>query len=158
MRIEINTKLIHKKWETRAWGPRFCRSVRAEGLEPPCLAALDPKSSASANFATPAKMERKGIFFRENCKDECTNGIGQIAFLWSPHPRPHGYRQENCPLSMRHGEGAKWICDKQICLGVRQNSVIVAHNLPIKQPNTGNDLINWSQRCKCTFSILPPSR
>jgi hypothetical protein len=28
--------------------------VRAEGLEPPCLAALDPKSSASTNFATPA--------------------------------------------------------------------------------------------------------
>ncbi len=28
--------------------------VRVEGLEPPCLAALDPKSSASANFATPA--------------------------------------------------------------------------------------------------------
>ena len=31
--------------------------VRAEGLEPPCLAALDPKSSASANFATPAVNE-----------------------------------------------------------------------------------------------------
>ena len=28
--------------------------VRVKGLEPPCLAALDPKSSASANFATPA--------------------------------------------------------------------------------------------------------
>jgi hypothetical protein len=25
-----------------------------EGLEPPCLAALDPKSSASTNFATSA--------------------------------------------------------------------------------------------------------
>lgn len=30
----------------------FC--VRVEGLEPPSLAALDPKSSASTNFATPA--------------------------------------------------------------------------------------------------------
>lgn len=30
----------------------FC--VRMEGLEPPCLAALDPKSSASTNFATSA--------------------------------------------------------------------------------------------------------
>ena len=25
-----------------------------EGLEPPCLSALDPKSSASTNFATSA--------------------------------------------------------------------------------------------------------
>ena len=32
----------------------FC-SVRVEGLEPPRLAALDPKSSASTNFATPAR-------------------------------------------------------------------------------------------------------
>ena len=28
--------------------------VRVEGLEPPRLAALEPKSSASTNFATPA--------------------------------------------------------------------------------------------------------
>ncbi len=28
--------------------------VRMEGLEPPSLAALDPKSSASTNFATSA--------------------------------------------------------------------------------------------------------
>ena len=28
--------------------------MRMEGLEPPCLAALDPKSSASTNFATSA--------------------------------------------------------------------------------------------------------
>jgi len=33
---------------------RVCFFVRVEGLEPPCLAALDPKSSASTNFATPA--------------------------------------------------------------------------------------------------------
>jgi len=30
--------------------------VRTEGLEPTCLAALDPKSSASANFATSADL------------------------------------------------------------------------------------------------------
>ncbi len=30
--------------------------VRMEGLEPTRLAALDPKSSASANFATSAKI------------------------------------------------------------------------------------------------------
>ena len=29
--------------------------VQVKGLEPICLAALDPKSSASANFATPAE-------------------------------------------------------------------------------------------------------
>ena len=28
--------------------------VRVEGLEPPCLAASDPKSDTSTNFATPA--------------------------------------------------------------------------------------------------------
>ena len=28
--------------------------VRVKGVEPPRLAALDPKSSASTNFATPA--------------------------------------------------------------------------------------------------------
>ncbi len=39
--------------------------VRMEGLEPPCLAALDPKSSASTNFATSAclKTECKGTQF-----------------------------------------------------------------------------------------------
>ena len=31
--------------------------VRVKGLEPPCLAALDPKSSASANFATLANKK-----------------------------------------------------------------------------------------------------
>jgi hypothetical protein len=39
--------------------------VRMEGLEPPCLAALDPKSSASTNFATSAaqNLNRKGKSF-----------------------------------------------------------------------------------------------
>jgi hypothetical protein len=32
----------------------FPFSVRVEGLEPPCLAASDPKSDTSTNFATPA--------------------------------------------------------------------------------------------------------
>ncbi len=33
-----------------------------EGLEPPCLTATDPKSVASANFATRAKnMEARGL-------------------------------------------------------------------------------------------------
>src|SRR6476620_4099163 len=33
---------------------RFFLFVRVEGLEPPCLAASDPKSDTSTNFATPA--------------------------------------------------------------------------------------------------------
>ena len=35
--------------------------VRVEGLEPPRLAAPEPKSGASTNFATPA-VDRKTIF------------------------------------------------------------------------------------------------
>lgn len=30
--------------------------VRVEGLEPPSLTALDPKSSVSTNFTTPASL------------------------------------------------------------------------------------------------------
>jgi hypothetical protein len=37
----------------------FCVLVRVEGLEPPSLAALDPKSSVSTNFTTPATQ--KGV-------------------------------------------------------------------------------------------------
>src|SRR5574338_966455 len=33
------------------------RLVRAEGLEPPRLSSLEPKSSASTSFATPAPAE-----------------------------------------------------------------------------------------------------
>lgn len=40
--------IINKK---RAW---LARMVRVEGLEPPRLAAPEPKSGASTNFATPA--------------------------------------------------------------------------------------------------------
>ena len=34
--------------------PDLFMKVRVEGLEPPCLAASDPKSDTSTNFATPA--------------------------------------------------------------------------------------------------------
>jgi hypothetical protein len=46
------------------WGDRSL--VRVEGLEPTCLAASDPKSDTSANFATPALQDQAsakiGIF------------------------------------------------------------------------------------------------
>ena len=36
--------------------------VRVEGLEPPCLAAPDPKSGMSTNFTTPAeKFQRSKV-------------------------------------------------------------------------------------------------
>ena len=44
-------------------------NVRVEGLEPPCLAALDPKSSASTNFATPAySIETSIVSKKSECK------------------------------------------------------------------------------------------
>lgn len=50
--------------------------------------------------------------------------VGQIA-LCLPHPSSLPTKSgENCPLSTRRGEGAKQICDKQICLGVRRNCAI----------------------------------
>ncbi len=40
--------------------------VRVKGLEPPCREALDPKSSVSTNFTTPASLtDGKGIIFYE---------------------------------------------------------------------------------------------
>jgi hypothetical protein len=45
--------------------------VRMKGLEPPCLAALDPKSSASTNFATSAEKE---------CKDNLNFNFIKIVF------------------------------------------------------------------------------
>ena len=41
--------------------------VRMKGLEPPSLAALDPKSSASTNFATSAKEEER--IYDESCNN-----------------------------------------------------------------------------------------
>ena len=45
-------------------------NVRVEGLEPPCLAAPDPKSGTSTNFATPAFQSRILVltsFLTVNC-------------------------------------------------------------------------------------------
>ena len=60
-------------------------SVRAEGLEPPCLAALDPKSSASANFATPAKWSAKVYFFGENGKWRVVADVCVCPVLYFAH-------------------------------------------------------------------------
>ncbi len=40
--------------------------VRVTGVEPARITPLDPKSSASANFATPAQKELYPIFFVES--------------------------------------------------------------------------------------------
>src|SRR4029079_17656020 len=42
------------------------RMVRAEGLEPPRLASLEPKSSASTSSATSASEPCRGRFLRPN--------------------------------------------------------------------------------------------
>lgn len=44
--------------------------VRMEGVEPTCLAALDPKSSASANFATSAIKGGKGRGFMKHKEEK----------------------------------------------------------------------------------------
>ncbi len=46
--------------------------VRVEGLEPTHLAALDPKSSVSTNFTTPARPEKE-------CKGRNTNISMELA-------------------------------------------------------------------------------
>jgi hypothetical protein len=58
--------------------PEFSEAlcVRAEGLEPPCREALDPKSSMSTNFTTPAfnrLRERKNRIFCELPKPHLPN-------------------------------------------------------------------------------------
>jgi GTP diphosphokinase / guanosine-3',5'-bis(diphosphate) 3'-diphosphatase len=60
-----------RRREEKSW--RLCgllgalaeNKVRVEGLEPPCLAASDPKSEASANFATPAEGAQKYCILRK---------------------------------------------------------------------------------------------
>lgn len=42
---------------------RDLKVVRAEGLEPPCLAAPDPKSGMSTNFTTPAVRRDANVRF-----------------------------------------------------------------------------------------------
>ena len=44
--------------------------VRVEGLEPPCLAASDPKSDTSTNFATPASLFPFPENFDLGCKSK----------------------------------------------------------------------------------------
>ena len=47
-------KIILKNKKTRCFHKEFIPLVQMKGVEPPRLSALDPKSSASANFATSA--------------------------------------------------------------------------------------------------------
>jgi hypothetical protein len=45
----------------------LCSFVRVIGIEPTCLAASDPKSDASASFATPAFQMFEVILFEVRC-------------------------------------------------------------------------------------------
>jgi hypothetical protein len=56
-------------------------SVRMKGLEPPRLAALDPKSSASANSATSAKKSGAKVF-KKNYKSEYNHKNPAIIYMW----------------------------------------------------------------------------
>ena len=51
MRFCYDILRLNKKWNLMF---HFLDVVHVEGVEPPRLAALDPKSSASTNFATRA--------------------------------------------------------------------------------------------------------
>ena len=62
VKLQERGELINKKRKQNCF--RFF--VRAKGLEPPRLSALDPKSSAATNYATPALVigiAKVDIFF-----------------------------------------------------------------------------------------------
>ncbi len=52
--------------------------VRVKGVEPPRLAALDPKSSASANSATPAYIKLNG----ESCRIRTSDPLIKSQMLY----------------------------------------------------------------------------
>ena len=66
MEIQLPRSTVYKqKTQLFSWV-----SVRAKGLEPPRLSALDPKSSAATNYATPAGpyWDCKGRHYFYKCK------------------------------------------------------------------------------------------
>jgi hypothetical protein len=56
--------------------------VRVKGVEPPRLAALDPKSSASTNSAIPAKGEQIYYFLTFNHKRLFKDFLFQFLFIF----------------------------------------------------------------------------
>ena len=64
-----------------------------EGVEPTCLAALDPKSSASASFATSAFPKRES-------KSRRFNGIFLQLIGFNPHSLTSGKEIGDCTLAV----------------------------------------------------------
>ena len=75
--------------------------VRAEGLEPPCLTAVEPKSTASTSSATPAaapKAARERPAALPLQAPLYSNGAGPmqqknanptaLAYIWATNPLP----------------------------------------------------------------------
>ena len=83
-----------------------------KGLEPPCLSALDPKSSASANFATSAYLV--GIAGFEPTMPESESGalpLGHIPKIkwgerWDSNPRQPVPQTGALPTELRSPYGA----------------------------------------------------
>src|SRR5262249_6369505 len=71
------------------------RMVRAEGLEPPCLAALEPKSSASTSSATPATA---GFVPRPRPPRQGLGGALLTQLHFYPLPTFSIFSPRSCPL------------------------------------------------------------
>ena len=70
-------------------------SVRMKGLEPPCLSALDPKSSASTSFATSALKFTDGCKFSNQVVSsvQILRRLHESEYLMSNRPEKNGMQR-----------------------------------------------------------------
>ena len=76
--------------------------MRAKGLEPPRLSALDPKSSAATNYAMPAsEQQHKDTAFPYICK-AFENIISKklLPLRWKRNVRPVTPMLHNCKRTL----------------------------------------------------------